>query len=76
MARTLSELRTHAAAVRGALEELTENPAVTVTIDGMTLTRPSTRTLRAELSATITEINRRESGGLAPFDQTIRWETE
>ena len=73
MAATLTQLRAHADSVRAAINELTENPSVTVTIDGMTLTRPAMSTLRREYNATIAEINRRESGGVAPFDRSIRF---
>ena len=76
MAQTLVQLRAHAASVRQAINEMTENPAATVTIDGMTLTRPAVSTLRRELASTITEINRIESGGVAPFDQSIRFVEE
>ena len=76
MAATLAELRSHAASVRAAINELTENPGVTVTIDGMTVTRPPIAWLRREYNVTVAEINRRESGGVAPFDRSIRFVEE
>ena len=72
---TLTELRAQRDKVRSAMDELSANPAITVTIDGMTLTRPTIAQLRRQLIVLQNEINRRESGGVAPFDQSIRWTT-
>ena len=65
MAQTLAELRTYAAQLRSAIQEVSLNAATTVTIGDMTITRPTVASLRREYNATIMTINRRESGGKA-----------
>ena len=72
----LVRLRQLASDTDTAIGEMSTSPASTVTIDGMTVTRPSMAEMRRQLASYRMRINQLESGGVAPFDQSIRFVEE